>query len=261
MKHTATLLLIILLFCTPSCAKKNKLEPTIRFETTYGKITVKLYAKTSQHRDNFVKLVNDGYYDGVLFHRVIKDFMIQAGDPDSKTATPSAVLGSGDVSYTITAEIVYPQYFHKKGALAAARQGDDINPQRASSGGQFYFVMGRKYTDEQLDALEEKNKEKLKEKLMHKFSQNNQNISNELLDSIQQKIDKELSNKALYQFTAEQREVYKTIGGTPHLDGEYTVFGEVIEGFEIVRNISKTRTGKIDRPTTDIRIIKAKVIR
>jgi cyclophilin family peptidyl-prolyl cis-trans isomerase len=215
------MLLLASVLVTSSCAKKNDLEPVIKFKTTEGTIKVRLYAETPKHRDNFVKLVEAGFYEGVLFHRVIADFMIQAGDPDSKNANLKASLGSGDVGYSIPAEFVYPKYYHKKGALAAAREGDDTNPAKASSGCQFYIVKGKVFTNAELNALEQKRSMK---------------------------------------FTNEQRNDYTTIGGTPHLDGNYTVFGEVIEGLEIVTNISRVKTGELDRPLENVRILKAKRI-
>ena len=213
------MLLLASILVTSSCAKKNDLEPVIKFKTTEGTIKVRLYAETPKHRDNFVKLVEAGFYEGVLFHRVIADFMIQAGDPDSKNANLKASLGSGDVGYSIPAEFVYPKYYHKKGALAAAREGDDTNPEKASSGCQFYIVKGKVFTNAELNALEQKRSIK---------------------------------------FTYEQRNDYTTIGGTPHLDGNYTVFGEVIEGLEIVTNITRVKTGELDRPLENVRILKAK---
>ncbi|MDR0811204.1 MAG: peptidylprolyl isomerase [Paludibacter sp.] len=221
MKHTIYLLVFTLLLTT-SCATKNKLSPIIRLTTSEGKIVLKLYPETPEHRDNFVKLVESGYYNNQLFHRIIADFMIQAGDPKSKTGTQNQHLGSDSTNYTIAAEIVFPKYFHKQGALAAARQADSVNPARASSGTQFYIVEGRKFTDSELNTLEKR-----------------KNIT----------------------FTAEQREIYKTIGGAPHLDNEYTVFGQVIKGIEVVHKISKTETGALDRPVHNIIIIKADKIK
>ncbi len=251
-----------------SCAKNN-MEPEIKFETTEGTFVVKLYPETPKHRDNFVKLVDAGFYNGVLFHRVIADFMIQAGDPDSKTATKTQALGSGDVPYTIPAEIVYPKYYHKKGALAAARQGDQVNPERVSSGAQFYVVQGHTFTDQQLDSLEANNRKKLEAKLFAQLSEEkkdevkkyrlerNQAKLDELRDSMIKVVQEKIKQNPAYKFTASQREDYKTNGGTPHLDGEYTVFGEVIKGFDVINRISKTETGKFDRPTNNIRIISA----
>ena len=254
-----------------SCAKKNVLSPTVIFETNYGKITVKLYPETAKHRDNIVKLVNKGFYNGVLFHRVIADFMIQTGDPDSRKALPGAMLGSGDVGFTIPAEFVYPRYYHKRGALAAARQGDDTNPQKASSGCQFYIVQGRAFSDEELNLMEKNNEQKLESKLFQeKLSakqadvkkyreERNQGKLDILRDSILVEIRSEIAKNPTFKFTDQQRNDYKTVGGTPHLDGNYTVFGEVIEGLDIVNRISRTKTGQNDRPVEDIRILKAKI--
>lgn len=189
-------------------------EVIAEITTNYGKIKVKLYNETPKHRDNFIKLANEGYYDGTLFHRVIKDFMIQGGDPDSKNAQPGQMLGMGGPNYTIPAEF-NKKLFHKKGALAAARQADYVNPQKASSGSQFYIVQGKKYTKEELDNIAKR-----------------MNIT----------------------FSEEQIKTYTTIGGTPFLDENYTVFGEVIEGIEVVDKIATVKTDKNDRPLEDIKM-------
>lgn len=260
--------LVVVLFVFGSCKTYNSAEPEFKIETNFGNIVVKLYEDTPLHRDNFVKLVEDGTYEGVLFHRVIKDFMIQAGDPESKNAAKDAQLGSGDVGYTIPAEFVYPKHFHKKGALAAARQGDQVNPEKASSGCQFYIVQGKA-----LDIAELENvyKRKMKEQLFYqkvaeKIDEINalrvegdpvklQLLEKEILAEVEAEI---ANNKVLYSLTDEQKETYTTIGGTPHLDNAYTVFGEVIEGLEIVDKIAKVETNSMDRPTEDVKIIKIK---
>lgn len=194
----------------------------VLIETTKGNMTVMLYDDTPLHRDNFVKLAESGFYEGLLFHRVIKDFMIQGGDPMSKNAAPNARLGNGGPGYTIPAEIVYPTHFHKKGALAAARTGDNVNPKRESSGSQFYIVQGQAYTDMKLDQFE----------------------------------------KALGKtFTKKERDTYATIGGTPHLDNQYTVFGEVVEGLGVVDKIAAVQTAPGDRPVEDVKIIKMTVLK
>lgn len=187
--------------------------PVVDIHTTLGDIKVKLYDDTPAHRDNFLKLVNDGFYDGVLFHRVIKDFMVQTGDPESKNAPADARLGSGNPGYTIEAEIKYPKHFHKYGALAAARTSDYVNPERRSSGSQFYIVTGNKYDASQIPA----------------------------------------------GFPEEIAKAYTTVGGTPHLDGQYTVFGEVLEGMDTVEKIQNVATGRDDRPLEDVKIISATV--
>ena len=193
----------------------------VLLKTTFGDITIALYDDTPAHRDNFHKLVNDKFYDGVLFHRIIKGFMIQGGDPDSKTAKPGQRLGSGDVGYTIPAEFV-PTHFHKRGAVCAARKGDNVNPQKASSGCQFYIVDGTVY-------------------------------DNDKLNMIAQRTGK--------TFSPEQIQAYTTVGGAPFLDGDYTVFGEVISGMEVVDKIADQQKDGADRPLEDIKIISATMLR
>ncbi|MEI6554129.1 MAG: peptidylprolyl isomerase [Paludibacter sp.] len=273
MKKLIFLILIVAISVSESCANKKYNGTVVRFETNYGNIVVRLYPETAKHHDNFVKLVKSGFYNGVLFHRVIGDFMIQAGDPESKTAKPDAMLGSGDVGYTIPAEFVYPKYFHRKGALAAARQGDQTNPQKASSGCQFYIVQGKTFTDSQLDDIDRNNAQKLEGKLFQEIAKNKQDEINKyrteqnktkldaLRDSVLAVVHTQMKAKPALKLTPLQREEYKTIGGTPHLDGDYTVFGEVVEGMEVVENISKVKTGANDRPVVDVRVIKAEVMK
>jgi cyclophilin family peptidyl-prolyl cis-trans isomerase len=223
MKQIKKILLISLLFLlTIQPYAQLKPETVVVFQTTKGVIKVKLYNETSMHRDNFIKLVSEGYYNGVLFHRVIKDFMIQAGDPQSKIAKPGEALGNGGPDYTIPAEFYAPLY-HKKGALAAARSGDNVNPDRESSGSQFYIVQGKKYTLDQLQSME--------------------------------------NSKKHIPFTEDQKIAYTTLGGTPHLDYAYTVFGEVIEGIEVVDAIALAATDERNRPLENIAIIKATILK
>ncbi|NDV45947.1 peptidylprolyl isomerase [Paludibacter sp. 221] len=269
-----TLFILAFVIMSESCStKKEVLEPKVRLETSYGDIVIKLYPETPLHRDNFMKLVDDGFYDGVLFHRVIAEFMIQTGDPDSKKAKPGQSLGTGDVGYTIPAEFVYPKYYHKKGALAAARQGDQVNPKKASSGCQFYIVEGRKFSDAELDMMEknmmrraesnlfnQKVQEKQEEVKRYRIEKSQEKLD-ALRDSILVEVHKEMADSTAYKYTEQQRADYTTIGGTPHLDGEYTVFGEVIEGLDIVDKISKVKTGSMDRPAEDIKILKAKRVK
>lgn len=245
---------------------------TVSLETNYGKIVIQLYPETVKHRENFLKLIKSGFYNGVLFHRVIADFMIQAGDPKSKTALPNAVLGSGDVDYTIPSEFEYPKYYHKRGVLAAARQGDDINPKKASSGCQFYLVQGRIYSDAELKAIERKNERSIVQKIYKDKINTDKSLIKSmklekdpeklgaLRDSVTRTIRLEMGVNASCKFTEKQRNDYTTIGGAPHLDGEYTVFGEVIEGWDVVEKIAKATVGKYDRPLENIKIIKAIVL-
>jgi len=230
-----------------------------------GDIVVRLYDETPLHRDNFLKLVKDGYYDGTLFHRVIKNFMIQGGDPDSKGAPVGKMLGMGGPSYTIEAEIK-EGLFHKRGALAAARQGDEVNPERRSSGSQFYIVWGDVYKEGQLRQFS-------KQLRMQKV----QNVFNALAaehrsEIMQMRRDRDRAGLQNLQETLaaeaekrvgdvglndEQIKIYSTLGGTPHLDGQYTVFGEVIEGLDVVQKIQAVETDSNNRPLQDVSIIKA----
>lgn len=249
---------------------ENEKRTLVKLETTMGNITVALYNETPKHRDNFIKLVKEGVYDSTLFHRVIKQFMIQAGDPDSKNASDTAMLGSGDVGYTIPAEF-NPKFFHKKGVLAAARQGDDVNPEKASSGCQFYIVTGRKFTEPQLLGMENKINEQREEALfdslarqhmkeIYKMRKAGDNAGLlELQDTLEAQARELADKEEKFRFTPEQIKAYSTIGGAPHLDGSYTVFGEVIEGMEVVDNIEIAKTNRADRPIENIRILKASI--
>lgn len=209
------LILALTLLCTSVTYGAKPKHKYVKITTEKGYCIVKLYNETPLHRDNFIKLTKQGYYNGTIFHRVIKAFMIQGGDPDSKNAKPEAELGNGGPKYTIPAEF-NDSLFHKKGVLAAAREGDDVNPQKASSGSQFYLVQGRVFTDEQLNMLEQR-------RLKHTIP-------------------------------TYQREVYKTLGGTPHLDRNYTVYGEVVKGIELIDSVAAVETGKADRPKQDVKM-------
>ena len=249
---------------------ENEKRTLVKLETTMGNITVALYNETPKHRDNFIKLVKEEVYDSTLFHRVIKQFMIQAGDPDSKNASDTAMLGSGDVGYTIPAEF-NPKFFHKKGVLAAARQGDDVNPEKASSGCQFYIVTGRKFTEPQLLGMENKINEQREEALfdslarqhmkeIYKMRKAGDNAGLlELQDTLEAQARELADKEEKFRFTPEQIKAYSTIGGAPHLDGSYTVFGEVTEGMEVVENIEIAKTNRADRPIENIRILKASI--
>jgi len=201
----------------------------VKIETNYGNLVVALYNETPLHRDNFLKLVREGYYDNVLFHRIIKDFMVQAGDPNSKDTTYTGMLGVGDIGYTIPAEIKFPELYHKRGALCAARQSDQVNPERASSGCQFYIVQGKTFTDAELNMMEQRLRIALEQSDFH--------------------------------FTEDQRLFYKTFGGTPHLDAGYTVFGELVKGFEVLDKLNAVATGANDRPVKPVRIITMSIIK
>ena len=279
MKKIAYLLLTIsfcgLTACKTGTKKGGNMdnETLVKIETTLGNIKVKLYNETPKHRDNFIKLAEDGVYEGTLFHRVIKDFMIQAGDPDSKNAPKGKMLGAGDVGYTLPAEFVYPKYFHKKGALSAARQGDNVNPKKESSGCQFYIVTGKVYNDTTLLGMENQMNQNrlttvfnaLAQKHMKEIykmrKENDQDGLMNLQDTLFAQAEAEVAKQPEFHFTPEQVKAYTTVGGTPHLDGEYTVFGEVIEGMDIVDKIQQVKTDRSDRPEEDVKIVKVKVIK
>jgi len=232
----------------------------VKIQTMLGDIVVRLYDETPIHRDNFVKLVKEGYYDGTLFHRVIKDFMIQGGDPDSKGAPAGKMLGVGGPNYTLEAEIK-DGLFHKRGALAAARQGDEVNPERRSSGSQFYIVWGQVYNEGQLrQYAKQMRMQKVqaafnelaaqhRDEIMQMRRERNRAGLQELQDKLVAEAEAKVTGEGL---TEKQRKVYSTIGGTPHLDGQYTVFGEVEEGLDVVEMIQNTATGRGDRPIDDI---------
>ncbi len=244
----------------------------VELKTSLGDIVVALYNETPKHRDNFIKLVNDGYYDGVLFHRVIKDFMVQTGDGNSKTATPGQMLGDGDPGYTIPAEFVYPKYFHKRGALAAARTGDQVNPERASSGSQFYIVTGKLYSSSELEMMKARLADGKKQGIFQKLAMQHRDEIIKMqstqdsagLQALQEKLiaqtEAEYANDP-FRLTDQQMDAYTTVGGTPHLDGQYTVFGEVVKGMDVVDAIQNVKTGANDRPEEDVKIIKATIIK
>lgn len=274
----ATVVLLTILVCGFVACKSDKKakdmseETKLKIETTAGDIVVKLYNETPQHRDNFIKLAENGTYEGTLFHRVIKDFMIQAGDPDSKNASKGQMLGAGDVGYTVPAEFVYPKYFHKKGALSAARQGDNVNPQKASSGCQFYIVTGKVYSDSALLSMEQQMNQMRFNNLFNTLASKHakdiykmrkagdqEGLMN-LQDTLIAQVEKQLAGQPEFHFTPEQVKAYTTVGGTPHLDGEYTVFGEVLEGMDVVDKIQRVKTDRNDRPEEDVKIIKVEVL-
>jgi peptidyl-prolyl cis-trans isomerase B (cyclophilin B) len=219
------LFLLLLLVTTSSVIAQERAE--VLLETTEGNIRIALYNETPLHRDNFLKLVKMHVYDSLLFHRVIKDFMIQGGDLNSKYAKPGQPLGTGELDYTIEPEFRLPQLFHRRGVVAAAREPDEVNPEMRSGACQFYIVWGRQLNDVAIGRVQQR------------------------LDTL---------TKGQVQLTPEMIEVYKTQGGTPHLDGQYTVFGEVLQGLDVVDKIQQSATDKRHRPYTDVRILRATVV-
>ena len=240
-------------------------ETTVIMHTSLGDVTLKLYNETPLHRDNFIKLVKKGTYNGLLFHRVIKDFMVQGGDVTSKDAPMNKSLGAGDLGYTVPAEFVYPKYFHKKGALCAARTGDEVNPERASSASQFYIVTGKKYKEGELKQMEKQLENRLKQSIFARLQTENKakimqlyrNGEKEelaiLRDTLVGKTELEAEKrKEEACLPAELREAYRSVGGVPFLDNQYTVYGEVVDGIEVVDAIQKVKTNKQDRPLENI---------
>ena len=222
MRKTIFTLLVSLIWMSGQTIIAQAPETMVLIETSKGKIKVKLYNETPLHRDNFIKLVNEGKYEGLLFHRIIKQFMVQGGDVKSKDAPMDMPLGEGEIGYTIPAEFVYPRYFHKRGALCAARTPDEDNPNKESSGSQFYIVTGKHFTSMELDKKEKE-----------------EGIT----------------------YTPEQRKAYMVEGGAPHLDGEYTVFGEVLKGIKVADKIQFTPTNEDDRPLSNIVIKRMKIVK
>lgn len=228
MKLFATFLLLLFANMAAQAQTADTVRHEVLFETAKGDIKIVLYNETPLHRDNFLRLVRSGFYDGLLFHRVIDKFMIQTGDSASRHAEPGVLLGDSPEGYTVPQEIRFPQLFHKRGAIGAAREGDDVNPLRASSASQFYIVYGKRFNEE-------------------------------MLDKVQRRLTETTQGEVVLPGVV--REAYKTSGGTPHLDGQYTVFGEVLEGMDTVRDIEWVETDENDRPLEDVRIMRATVIK
>lgn len=248
-------------------------ETQVLMHTSMGDIQLKLYNETPKHRDNFIQLVKDGTYNGLLFHRVIKDFMIQGGDVTSKDAPMNKSLGAGDLGYTVPAEFNYPKHFHKKGALCAARTGDEVNPERASSASQFYIVTGKKYSEAELNQMEKQLENRLKQsifarlqaenkpKIMEYYRSGNKEELAILRDTLIGKTELEAEKrKDETKLPKELREIYKTEGGVPFLDDQYTVYGEVVKGIEVVEAIQNVKTNKQDRPTENVVITSVELI-
>lgn len=290
-KHIILPLLVLMLACSCSGtnAGNNSTRPTndtdmttqttppdtatakVRFTTNLGSFTVLLYGDTPKHRDNFLRLAREHYYDGTLFHRVIKNFMVQAGDPDSRNAAPGAHLGAGGPDYKIDAEIVFPTHFHKRYALAAARQGDQVNPRRQSSGSQFYVVTGNRLSEPEIAQYEQHMRNSHMQKAFNQLAlEQRDNIiamqragDRQGLQALQDTLisrAQAIADEQPVQMSAEMREAYTTVGGAPHLDGDYTVFGEVIDGTDTIDRIEAVTTGAADRPREDVRIISTEVL-
>lgn len=258
---------LLSLFVSCSFSQNDNEEKIVIIETTLGNIKVKLSNETPLHRDNFIKLVKDDYYDGLLFHRVIDDFMIQSGDPATGKTPSTDQISNHGPGYTIPAEF-NPSLFHKKGALAAAREGDKVNPDKRSSGSQFYIVQGKTFTDKELDSIEKRITDQQKQSLFFKYINEEKAMDNEeSIDyaKIQQaatlRLHEEMKNTQLFSIKPEHRDIYTTLGGTPHLDGSYTVFGEVIEGIDVIDKIASVKTADNDKPVNDVYIIKMKLFR
>lgn len=275
MKQFTTLLLLALCMLAASCNGQNGTQQTeVLLETTAGNIRLRLYDDTPGHRDNFIQNVKDGMYDGVTFHRIIRGFMVQTGDPDTRTGNHPKVEPDNDsvLGPSIPAEIAYPKYIHRNGVLAAAREGDDINPEKRSSRYQFYIVTGAIQTDDALQNFEQARTQAAIEQRYQQLI----DTEREQLDAIRRDEGKDRQMRRLNvlhdqaetdvyanppkPYSQEQKRAYRMYGGAPWLDGEYTIFGEVVEGMAIVKLIEKTRTDKSDRPLADIRIIKASVV-
>lgn len=264
MKKFLGILLAVLLL--GSCQKKE--ENVFVVETNVGDIRIRLYNDTPLHRDNFVKLVQDGYYEDMLFHRVIPGFVIQTGDPDSRNARPQMLLGANDVGYKIDAEI-RPERIHRRGVVAAAREGDNVNPERRSSGSHFYIVQGKVYRSEELDTLVDQINVRRHQRLFDKVKKEREAEIRKYeavkdYESLME-LNREISERVgelwpgeKMVLTEEQKKVYTTEGGIPFLDGAYTVFGEVVSGMDVVDKIAGMKTDENNRPAEDVKIIKIK---
>lgn len=267
MNKLIPLSLLLLLSVSFSCktpVKLGKKDRIVQIDTEYGAVKIKLYDETPIHRDNFIKLAHKGFFDGTLFHRVIDGFMIQGGDPDSKGAKSGTMLGEGGPGYDLPAEF-HADLFHKKGVIAAAREGDRVNPEKKSSGSQFYIAQGKVYEADEMDtlvmkinkkranAIFEMERDSYKEKLAMLQQEAKFDEFNVKMEEMKQRIDS-LSKASTLVLTDAMREAYSTVGGIPHLDGAYTVFGEVIEGLDIIDKIAAVETDGNDRPNKDVKM-------
>lgn len=261
---------IIFSFIVTSCAQKKGHDYVITIKTSFGDMVAILYDETPKHKENFIKLTKEKFYDSLLFHRVIEEFMIQGGDPNSKNAKAGQSLGNGGPGYTVDAEF-QPKYFHEKGAFSAARLGDQMNPAKASSGSQFYIVQGKKYTEEEITQLEQamqynkKNSalrevlgrpeyQAVKQTVVDKQREGNSAWLQAFFEQADTLIAKANPTYKTFAFTPEQKKRYTEVGGSPHLDGDYTVFGKVIKGLEVIDKIAAVQKGPGDRPVEDVRM-------
>ncbi len=258
-KNWIFLIFLLVIF---GCTSNHENERLVEIQTDFGKIVLKLYNQTPKHRDNFIKLIESGFYDSLTFHRVIKNFVIQGGDPMTRGYIPDSLVGENDSGNLIDAEIIDTIY-HKKGALGMAREGDDINPEKKSSGSQFYIVVGKVFSDSDIFALEEKVNKRLNDKirdeiksikiseLIEKFGKIDTLILNKEVNFA---LDSIFKNKEKFKLNPKQKTIYKSLGGLPHLDGNYTVFGEVVKGIDVVEKISQIKTNNKDIPINPIRM-------
>lgn len=258
--HKFLRILLVFLILVSCNSKYNNSSKYVEIHTDFGKIIVKLYNETPNHTENFLKLTAEKFFDGLIFHRVIKDFVVQGGDPETRNPLPGKLYGDKDAGYLIDSEFS-DTIFHKRGSIAMAREGDDVNPNKRSSSSQFYLVVGKIYTEEELNNLEVRLNSRLKEKIEMKLFDSLLNGSAQFDTKTLQNITQLVQNKAdsifnikKVKFSDKQRKIYTTIGGIPHLDGSYTVFGEIVEGYEVIEKISNVETDKNDRPLTDIKM-------
>jgi cyclophilin family peptidyl-prolyl cis-trans isomerase len=273
---TKTFRFVLLAFVAISLMAANCSSPVntdaedtlVLVETDYGNIKIRLYNETPIHKENFIKLAKEGFYDGISFHRVIENFMIQGGDPLTKPKAEGDTTEIEYEDYTLEAEII-PSLYHKKGALAAARMGDNVNPEKRSSGSQFYIVQGKVFAVAELQILAERKNDQDKNNKINSLIMQRANTIidkgenpdfNAIVAELKDTIDFISANSNTYDFTAEQIQVYTTVGGTPHLDKDYTVFGEVVEGLEVIDKIAAVETGQRDVPVKDVRM-KIRVIK